>query len=81
MKAGLAAVPDVDIQVNQGETVSIIGPNGARKATVFNMITDFYRPDHVKILLDGRKLFGLKPYTITRAVIARTLQNIRLFAD
>lgn len=78
---GLAAVADVDVEVNQGEIVSLIGPNGAGKTTVFNMITGFYRPDHGHILFDDKELAGLKPYAITRVGIARTFQNIRLFGD
>jgi branched-chain amino acid transport system ATP-binding protein len=78
---GLVAVADVDAKVGQGEVISIIGPNGAGKTTVFNMITGFYHPDRGSILFDGRELSGLKPHEITRAGIARTFQNIRLFSD
>jgi len=78
---GLVAVADVDIEVQEGEIISIIGPNGAGKTTVFNMITGFYPPDQGSIRFNGQELSGLRPHEITRAGIARTFQNIRLFAD
>jgi branched-chain amino acid transport system ATP-binding protein len=76
---GLVAVTDVDIKIREGEIISVIGPNGAGKTTVFNMVTGFYRPDHGSIHFDGQELSGLRPHEITRAGIARTFQNIRLF--
>jgi len=76
---GLVAVADVDIKIREGEIISVIGPNGAGKTTVFNMVTGFYRPDHGSIHFDGQELSGLRPHEITRAGIARTFQNIRLF--
>ena len=76
---GLVAVADVDIKIQEGEIISVIGPNGAGKTTVFNMVTGFYRPDHGSIRFDGQDLSGLRPHEITRAGIARTFQNIRLF--
>jgi len=76
---GLAAVQDVDLQVNPGEIVSIIGPNGAGKTTVFNLITGIYRPTAGDIALEGRSLVGLNPDQVVKRGIARTFQNIRLF--
>ena len=76
---GLAAVQDVDLQVNPREIVSIIGPNGAGKTTVFNLITCIYRPTSGDIRFAGRTLVGLSPDLVVRRGIARTFQNIRLF--
>ena len=76
---GLAAVQDVDLQVNLREIVSIIGPNGAGKTTVFNLITCIYRPTSGDIRFAGRTLVGLSPDLVVRRGIARTFQNIRLF--
>src|SRR5215471_6413919 len=76
---GLAAVQDVDLQVNPREIVSIIGPNGAGKTTVFNLITCIYRPTSGDIRFAGRTLVGLSPDQVVRRGIARTFQNIRLF--
>ena len=76
---GLAAVQDVDLQVNPREIVSIIGPNGAGKTTVFNLITGIYRPTAGDVRLEGRSLVGLSPDQVVKRGIARTFQNIRLF--
>ena len=57
---GLRVVSDLDIEVNEGEIVSLIGPNGAGKTTLFNLITGIYDPDEGEILLDGRNIAGLR---------------------
>ena len=72
---------DLDFQVEEGQIVSVIGPNGAGKTTLFNMITGFYHPDRGTISFDGQELAGSQPFEVTRAGIARTFQNIRLFGD
>lgn len=76
---GLAAVQDVDLQVNPTEIVSIIGPNGAGKTTVFNLITGIYRATSGDVRLEGRSLVGLSPDQVVKRGITRTFQNIRLF--
>ena len=76
---GLVAVDDFNIEINQGELWAIIGPNGAGKTTVFNMLTGIYQPTDGSIQVDGKSMQGKKPYEFTRAGIARTFQNIRLF--
>ena len=78
---GLVAVNDFDFQSDQGTIMSIIGPNGAGKTTVFNCITGFYDIDGGEVLFKGNLLNGRSPDRITRLGIARTYQNIRLFAD
>jgi branched-chain amino acid transport system ATP-binding protein len=78
---GLVAVNDFDFQTDQGSIVSIIGPNGAGKTTVFNCITGFYDIDGGEIKFNGNLLNGRPPDRITRLGIARTYQNIRLFAN
>ncbi|GLR87330.1 ABC transporter ATP-binding protein [Bradyrhizobium iriomotense] len=77
---GLTAVDDVTLQVERGSIVSVIGPNGAGKTTFFNLITGIYRPDLGTALLDGVDLVGLRPDQVAAAGLARTFQNIRLFA-
>ena len=77
---GLVAVSDVSIDVAPKSIVSIIGPNGAGKTTFFNMLTGLYRPTAGRILFDGRDVTGTRPDSITAAGVARTFQNIRLFA-
>ncbi len=78
---GLIAVNDVNFIIPRGAIVSIIGPNGAGKTTFFNCITGFYRIDEGDIVFDGESIAGLEPYQITKIGIARTFQNIRLFAN
>jgi branched-chain amino acid transport system ATP-binding protein len=77
---GLAAVADLSMQVDAGGLVALIGPNGAGKTTVFNLITGVYRPRGGAIALNGDSIVGLRPWQITARGIARTFQNIRLFA-
>ncbi|HKW44882.1 MAG TPA: ABC transporter ATP-binding protein [Candidatus Eremiobacteraceae bacterium] len=77
---GLTAVDDVTFDVETGSIISLIGPNGAGKSTVFNLITGIYAPTGGAIVFDGRPIGGLKPHTVASLGIARTFQNIRLFA-
>jgi branched-chain amino acid transport system ATP-binding protein len=77
---GLTAVSDVTFNVPERSIVSIIGPNGAGKTTFFNMLTGFYKPTFGKIEFDGRNVTGGRPDVIMKAGMARTFQNIRLFA-
>ncbi len=76
---GLTAVNEVDLWIEQGEIRGLIGPNGAGKTTFFNMITGILPVSSGQIRFDGRSIVGRKPHQITRAGIARTFQNIRLF--
>jgi len=78
---GLTAVNAVDFTINEGELLGIIGPNGAGKTTVFNLVTGVYQPTEGTLGFQGRSLAGLKPYEIAALGIARTFQNIRLFAS
>jgi branched-chain amino acid transport system ATP-binding protein len=77
---GLLAVNNVDFALEEQSISSLIGPNGAGKTTFFNMLAGLYVPTDGQIIFDGNRLVGLKPHTITRLGIARTFQNIRLFA-
>ena len=77
---GLVAVDRLDFSIDPGEIVAVIGPNGAGKSTVFNLITGIYAPSTGRIVFDGRRIDGRPTSTIAAAGIARTFQNIRLFA-
>jgi branched-chain amino acid transport system ATP-binding protein len=77
---GLVAVSDVAFGIRRGSIASIIGPNGAGKTTFFNMLTGFYTPTVGSIRFDGRDITGWRPDKITALGVARTFQNIRLFA-
>src|SRR5512135_2202358 len=78
---GLVAVSKMDFCLDAGEIVSIIGPNGAGKTTFFNTLTGIYKPEEGQITFNGRSLLGLRPDQIAERGIARTFQNIRLFAS
>lgn len=78
---GLTAIDDVNLEINQGDIVSLIGPNGAGKTTFFNCITGLYRPSRGEIIFNDQRMNGLKPHTITSKGMARTFQNIRLFPE
>ena len=78
---GLTAVKDFNLEINEGEIVSLIGPNGAGKTTAFNMITNVYTPTKGKIILNDKDITGIRQDLITQTGIARTFQNIRLFKD
>jgi branched-chain amino acid transport system ATP-binding protein len=76
---GLVAVNDVSFAIPERGIVSIIGPNGAGKTTFFNMLTGLYKPSTGRIEFAGRDVTGARPDRITKAGVARTFQNIRLF--
>jgi branched-chain amino acid transport system ATP-binding protein len=78
---GLVAVRDFSLRVDAGELVGLIGPNGAGKTTAFNLITGVYKPSAGEIRMTGRRIDGSPPERINRSGIARTFQNIRLFAN
>jgi branched-chain amino acid transport system ATP-binding protein len=78
---GLQVVNDLDLQVGEGEIVSVIGPNGAGKTTIFNLITGIFRPDSGSIVFEDGVVSGLSPHTITTRGIARTFQTLRLFLN
>jgi branched-chain amino acid transport system ATP-binding protein len=77
---GLVAVDDVTFAIPTRSIVSIIGPNGAGKTTFFNMLTGLYKPTRGRVVFDGRDITGKRPDIITSLGVARTFQNIRLFA-
>ena len=78
---GLHALNNVSLTINKGEIYGLIGPNGAGKTTLFNVLTGLYVPDEGKFEFDGQSLFQKKPHIVVSAGIARTFQNIRLFAE
>ncbi len=78
---GLMAVGDLDLAVGANELIGLIGPNGAGKTTAFNLITGVYQPTGGGIFFAGKSTAKLKPHQLTKLGIARTFQNIRLFAS
>ena len=77
---GLAAVSDVDFNVEKGEALGLIGPNGAGKTTLFNLISAALVPKPGTIRFKGENITGLKPYKICRMGVARTFQSVKIFA-
>jgi branched-chain amino acid transport system ATP-binding protein len=77
---GLVAVNDVDFEIPRRSIVSLIGPNGAGKTTFFNVLTGLYKATTGTITFDGRTITRARPDIITKAGMARTFQNIRLFS-
>ena len=78
---GLAALSDVHLQVERGQIYGLIGPNGAGKTTFFNVITGLYQPDTGRFELNGKAYEPSSVHQVAQAGIARTFQNIRLFAE
>jgi len=77
---GIRALSDVSLTVPQNRIVGVIGPNGAGKTTLFNVITGAYRASAGDVVFDGQSVTQWPSHRIVRAGIARTFQNIRLFA-
>jgi branched-chain amino acid transport system ATP-binding protein len=78
---GLTALTDVSLHIQRGEIYGLIGPNGAGKTTLFNVITGLYQPSSGTFTFDGTAYEHGQPHLLAQAGIARTFQNIRLFAN
>ncbi len=78
---GVQALSGVSFSIRRGEIYGLIGPNGAGKTTLFNLLTGIYGPDKGGFDFDGAPLDGLAPHEVAQRGIARTFQNIRLFAN
>ena len=78
---GLQALSDVSISIDPHSIYGLIGPNGAGKTTFFNVLTGLYAPDGGDIVFNGASIGGREPHAVAKAGIARTFQNIRLFAN
>jgi branched-chain amino acid transport system ATP-binding protein len=78
---GVQALAAVSFAIGRGQIYGLIGPNGAGKTTLFNLLTGIYAPNAGAFEFDGRDISGLAPDRIAAAGIARTFQNIRLFAN
>ena len=78
---GLQALTQVTFDLPKGQILGLIGPNGAGKTTLFNVLTGIFKPDAGRIDLKGQKVTGHKPNQVAALGVARTFQNIRLFAN
>lgn len=79
--AGLTALANVSLDVDQGELVGLIGPNGAGKSTFFNVVSGHYAPTEGHVRLAGNDVTGQPPWKLARAGVARTFQTPRVFRD
>ena len=78
---GLQALSDVRLRIEKGQVYGLIGPNGAGKTTLINVITGLYTPDSGTFELGGAPYEPTAVHEVAKAGIARTFQNIRLFAE
>ena len=78
---GLRAVDDFNLVIGRTEIAGLIGPNGAVKTTVFNLLTKVYQPTRGTIMVDGRDTAGMSTVQVNKLGVARTFQNIRLFSN
>lgn len=78
---GLVALKDIDLTVNEGEIVGLIGPNGSGKTTLINCISGFYKPTSGEVIFKDKKITRLKPYHICKMGVARTFQIPRPFVN
>jgi branched-chain amino acid transport system ATP-binding protein len=79
--AGVVAIDGVSFTVGEQELFAIIGPNGAGKTSIFNVLSGVYRPQRGRVTFDGQQILGRRPHQIAAAGIARTFQNVELFAN
>lgn len=75
---GLAALNKLDVRVEEGDVIGLVGPNGSGKTTFFNVLTGIYTPSEGNIVFDGKDITAKSPQEICRAGIARTFQRSRL---
>jgi branched-chain amino acid transport system ATP-binding protein len=78
---GIQALSEVSFSIDPAQIYGLIGPNGAGKTTLFNLLTGIYAPDAGSFVFNGKDITGLRSDRIAAAGIARTFQNIRLFAN
>jgi branched-chain amino acid transport system ATP-binding protein len=79
--AGVRAIDGVSFAVDRHELFAVIGPNGAGKTSIFNVLSGVYRPQRGRVDFDGVDLVGRRPHAIAALGIARTFQNVELFAN
>lgn len=79
--AGVRAIDGITFTVDPSELFAIIGPNGAGKTSVFNVLSGVYRPQAGEVTFAGKPLLGRRPHQVARLGLARTFQNVELFAN
>jgi branched-chain amino acid transport system ATP-binding protein len=76
---GVRAVENLDLRVEKGEILGLIGPNGSGKTTTFHVISGVYPPSEGRILFEGQDITGMKAHKVAKMGIARTFQLTSLF--
>jgi ABC-type branched-subunit amino acid transport system ATPase component len=76
---GTVALKEVDLDVERGELVGLLGPNGSGKTTLINVVSGFYKPTAGEVVIDGLSANGRRPHDLRLGGVARTFQNLRLF--
>jgi branched-chain amino acid transport system ATP-binding protein len=77
---GVKALTDISVEIKEGEILAIIGPNGAGKTCLLNCINGFYKPQQGEVYFEGRRITRIRPDKAAQLGLARTFQNIELFA-
>ncbi len=77
--SGVRALDGVDVEVNEGEILGLVGPNGSGKTTLFNCVTGFVRPGNGRVLWQDREVTQLAPDQIARLGVVRTFQHKMVF--
>lgn len=77
---GVTALAGVDLAVEEGEILGVVGPNGSGKTTLFNVVTGVHKPSGGSVAFRGQDITGLKPHAISRAGIGYTFQQAMAFA-
>jgi branched-chain amino acid transport system ATP-binding protein len=78
---GVRAIDGVSFTVDRSELFAIIGPNGAGKTSIFNVLSGVYRPQSGRVEFAGAPVLGRRPHQLARRGLARTFQNVELFAN
>jgi branched-chain amino acid transport system ATP-binding protein len=78
---GVKAIDGVSFSVGPKELFAVIGPNGAGKTSIFNVLSGVYRPQQGRVVFDGTDIVGMRPHRIAALGMARTFQNVELFAN
>ena len=77
---GVTALAGVDLAIEEGEILGVVGPNGSGKTTLFNVVTGVHKPSAGTVLFRGRDITGLAPHAISRAGVGYTFQQAMAFA-
>ena len=78
---GIVAVDSVSFDVNEGEILGIIGPNGSGKSTLFNCVLGQMQPTAGEVMVDGRRVNGMRPCDLNRLGVSRTFQLLQVFPE